>query len=197
MRRSETAVASADALRLRWLTVVVAIMAALTVGWQVLNITVPNRRTLVAGTMLQLGPSQGDLARITVGPGWSMVPSATDPRLDYSLRRGSVDLTISYVHIFDDAPTAQLWAGLRQVIQVINPGVGLGSPSPFMTAQGRRGDQGALVSRQDIGSAAVIRDRSGTFAVEAILIAPRRTSRANVFAAHRVIRSLEMPARRR
>jgi hypothetical protein len=193
MRSSDPAVTRSDTLRLRWLSVVLAVMALLTLGWPLINLAVPNRRTLAAGTMLPLGPGKAELARFTVGPGWSMMQSESDPRLDYSLRRGNVDMTVSYVDVIDAAQTAELWAGLRRVIQISNPGVSLGPPSAFRTAQGRRGDEGTLVSRQDTGTAAVVRDASGTFAVEAILLGPRDASRANLAAAHRIIHSLQMP----
>jgi hypothetical protein len=192
MRSGDRAVTRADTLRLRWLTVIIFVMAVLTVGWPLINIAVPNRRTLTSGTILTLGPSQADLARLTVGPGWSMVPSQTDPRLDYVLRRGHVELAISYVALIDRAQTAHLWTGLRQVMEVSNPGVRLGRPSAFKTAQGRRGAQGALASSTDIGTAAVVGNPSGTFAVEMVLVSPRRASRANLAAARELMRSLRM-----
>jgi hypothetical protein len=197
MRSSDRAVTREDTLRLRWLTAVVIVMAALTVGWPVVNLAVPNRQALAAGTMLRLGPGKADLARFTVGSGWSMVPSQTDPRLDYSLRHGAVDMTVSYVAVIDGVPPAQLWAGLQKVIQISNPGVHLGPSSTYKTAQGRIGDEGILSSRGETGIASVIRDSSGTFAVEMILIGPRHGSRANFAAAHRIMHSLQIPAPRR
>jgi hypothetical protein len=193
MRSSEPAVTRADTLRFRWLTAVIVVMTLLTVGWPLISFAVPNRRALAAGTMLPLGPGQAELARFTVGPGWSMMQSETDPRLDYALRRGNIDMTISFVHVIADAQTAELWAGLRQLIQVSNPGVSLGPPSAFTTAQGRRGDRGTLAGPQDIGSASIVRDKSGTFAVEAIVLGPRHASRANLHAAHLIVLSLHMP----
>jgi hypothetical protein len=192
MRSGDPAVTRADTLRLRWLTVIIIVMAVLTAGWPLINIAVPNRRTLTSGTILTLGPSQADLARLTVGPGWSMVPSQTDPRLDYVLRRGHVEMVISYVALIDRAQTAYLWTGLRQVIEVSNPGVRLGRPSAFTTAQGRRGTQGVLASAADIGTATVVGNPSGTFAVEMVLVSPRRASRANLAAARQLMRSLHM-----
>lgn len=194
MRSSDRVVARADALRLRWLTVVVVVMAALTVGWPLVNLAVANRRTLAAGMSLVLGPSQADLARITVGPGWSMMPSQTDPRLDYALRRGKIDVTISYVAIIDSARTGELWAGLRRVILISNPGVRLGPPSPYRTLQGLSGAQGAITSPEDTGTATVVRSASGTFAIETIIIGPRHASHANLIAAHRIIHSIHMAA---
>jgi hypothetical protein len=194
MRSGDAAVTRADTLRLRWLTVVILVMAVLTVGWPVINVAVPNRRTLTSGTILSLGPGQADLVRLTVGPGWSIVPSQTDPRFDYVLRRGPVELAISYVALIDRAHIAYLWTGLRQVIEVSNPGIRLGRPSPYKTAQGRRGAQGALASPADIGTATVVRNPSGTFAVEMVLVSPRRAGRANLIAAQQLMHSIHMAA---
>jgi hypothetical protein len=192
-RSSDPAVARADTLRIRWLTVVIVIMTFLTLGWPLIDFAVPNRRTLAAGTMLPLGPSHAEMAKLTVGPGWSMMQSDTDPRQDYALRRGNVDMMITFVHVIAAAQTAELWAALRQVIQVSDPGVSLGPATPFRTAQGRRGDRGALVGPDEKGTAAIVRDNSGTFAVEAIVLGPQRASRANLAAAHLIILSLHMP----
>jgi hypothetical protein len=196
MRSSEAAVTRANTLRLRWLTVVLVVMAGLTVGWPLINLAVSNRSALAAGTMLRLGPGKADLAEFTVGPGWLMVPSQTDPRLDYSLRRGAVDMTVSYVAVIDGARPAELWAGFQKVIQVSNPGVRLGPPSTYKTAQGRLGDEGMLSSSADTGTATVVRNASDTFAVEMILIGPRHGSHGNLAAAHRIMHSLQIPAPR-
>ncbi len=194
MRSSDPAVARADTVRLRWLTAVLIVMAVLTVGWPLVNRAVSDRRTLAAGTMLRVGPDKTDMAEFTVGPGWSMVPSETNPQQDYSLRRGAVDMTVSYVAVINGAHPAQLWAGLRTIVRISDPGVRLGQPSAYTTAQGRTGVQGTLASRADTGSASVVRSPSGTFAVAMILIGPRHSFRANLAAAHRVMRSLQIPA---
>lgn len=195
MRSGDKAVIRADALRLRWLTVVLVVMAALTIGWPLINIAVSNRRMLAAGTMLHLGSGEAELAHFTVGRGWSLVPSETNPRLDYSLRLGRVDLTISYVAVIDNAPNAELWAGLGQVIRISNPGVNLGPPSVYKTAQGLTGDEGKLTSSRQTGTATIVRSASGTWAVEMILLGPRHSNPAKLLAAHRVMRSLMMSVR--
>jgi hypothetical protein len=197
MRNSDSAVRRSDTLRLRWLTAVLVVMALLTAGWPLINLAVSNRRTLAADTMLQLGPGQANLAQFTVGPGWSMVPSQTDPRLDYSLRRGGVGLTVSYVAVIDGAHPAELWAGLRNVIRISDPGVRLGPPSPYTTAQGRQGAEGTLQGRGETGGASIVLDPSGAFAVEMILLGPRHLGRRNLGAAHRIMHSLQVPARSR
>ncbi len=194
MRSSDPAVARADTVRLRWLTAVLIVMAALTVGWPLVSLAVPNQRTLAAGTMLRLGPGKADVAQFTVGPGWSMVPSETNPQLDYSLRRGAVDMTVSFIAVIDGAQPAQLWAGLRNEVRISDPGVRVGRPSAYTTAEGRMGEQGTLASRTDIGTASVVRSPSGAFAVEMVVIGPRRAARANLAAAHRIMHSLRIPA---
>lgn len=194
MRSGDPDVTRADSLRLRWLTVIIVVMAALTLGWPLINMAVPNRSTLTAGTILSLGPSRADMARLKVGPGWWIVPSQTDPRLDYVLRRGPVELAISYVALLNRVQTAYLWTGLRQVIEVSNPGIRLGRPLAYKTTQGRRGAEGLLVSSADIGTATVVRNPSGTFAVEMVLVGPRRASRANLVAAQQLMESIRMVA---
>jgi hypothetical protein len=134
------------------------------------------------------------MAEFTVGPGWSMVPSETDPRLDYSLRRGAVDMTVSYIAVIDGAQPTELWAGLGRVLRLSDPGVRLGRPSAYVTAQGRRGEQGTLASPEDTGRATVVRSPSGAFAVAMILIGPRHAARVNLAAARVVMRSLKIPA---
>ncbi len=194
MRSSDPAVTRADTLRVRWLTVVVIVMAVLTLGWPLINLAVSNRSMLAAGTILRLGPGKADLARFSVGPGWSMVPSATNPRLDYSLRRGAVGMTVSYVPVINGAQPAELWAGLRNVVRISEPGFHLGPPSPYTTAQGRKGAMGILASPEDRGIATIVRSASGAFAIEMILIAPRHASLANLAPARRIMHSLRIPA---
>jgi hypothetical protein len=196
MRSSDPAVARADTVRLRWLTAVLIVMAVLTVGWPLVNLAVSDRRALAAGTMLRLGPDKTDMAEFTVGPGWSMVPSETDPQLGYSLRRGPVDMSVSYVAVINGAQPAELWAGLGKIIRLNDPGVRLGRPSAYMTAQGRPGEEGTLASPQDTGMATVVRSPSGVFAVAMILIGPRHAARVNLAAARRIMHSLQIPAPR-
>jgi hypothetical protein len=189
-----SAIARADKLRLRWLSAVVAVMALLTIGWPLVSLAIANRRELAALSTLTIGPSQADLAKFTVGPGWSMIPTQTDPRLDYALRRGAVDLTITYVSLLDHAPDPHLWAGLQQILQISHPGVRLGRPSGFTTVHGSKGASAALTSAADIGTATVVRSPTGNYAIEMILIAPRHSNRLNLETAHRILRSLQLLA---
>jgi hypothetical protein len=191
-----SAVARADRLRLRWLTAVVSVMALLTVGWPLVSLAIANHKQLAALTTLTIGPSQSGLATVTVGPNWSMIPSQTNPRLDYSLRRGAVGLTIDYVAVIDRARDAHLWDGMREIVRINYPGVRLGQPSPFRTAHGNAGLAGPLAGAADVGTAALVRSPSGTFAIEMIIIGPRHSSRSNLTAARLVLRSLQLLAPR-
>jgi hypothetical protein len=193
---SRTAADRADLLRLRGLAAILVIMIALTAGWSLLSLAISNRRQLAAFTTLSVGPGRGDLANFTVGPKWSVVPSETDPRLNYLLRRGDVDLTVSYITLVGRAQTAHLWEGMHQIIQITHPGMRLGPATTFTTLQGRSGISGSVTGAGNVGTATVVRDPGGTFAVEMLVTGPRHESRLNLLAADRVLRSLRMPAGR-
>jgi|HubBroStandDraft_4_1064222.scaffolds.fasta_scaffold09342_4 hypothetical protein len=193
--RSDTGLppANPERLRLRGLLIVIGIMAVLTLGWPLLNLAVTNRNPLAPLTTLSVGPGRGDMARFTVGPGWSMRPAETNPRLEYSLQRGALDMSVSYVSLPDGAQGAQAWSGLRQIVQISHPGIILGKPSPITTAQGRKGMIGTISGAGLSGLATIVALPSRGFAIELIAVAPRRAVPANLQATRLVMRSVLFP----
>lgn len=119
--------------RLRWLLLIVVIMAALTAGWPLANASISNAQPLAAGQTLIIGPKFKQSARITVGPGWSLLKSRSDPTQNYDLRHGSVDLSVHYVALQASPSAAQLWSGLRGIIRIASPGA---RPVPVENSQG-------------------------------------------------------------
>jgi hypothetical protein len=180
--------------RLRWLAVIIAVMAVLTAGWPLVNRAVSDHRRLAANTKLSLGPSRRTAAVVTVGPGWVMRPGESNPRLVYHLDRGAVHLSIAYATLINDRQLDDLWSGLRTVIQVNHPGATLSRPIEIRTRHGTEGDFG-LVRGPDLeGTASVFAGPSRQFAVEMVVEAPQQSARLNLLAAQRIMRSLVFPA---
>jgi hypothetical protein len=180
--------------RLRWLGVIIAVMAVLTAGWPLLNRVVSDHQRLAPNTMLRLGPSRQNSAVVTVGPGWTLQAGETNPRLIYRLDRGPVHLSIAYATLVNNRQVDDLWAGLREVIQVDHPGATLSEPIKVRTRHGYAGDLGVVRAPDLVGSASVYAGPSRQFAIEMVVEAPRRSARLNLLAAQRIMRSLVFPA---
>jgi hypothetical protein len=176
--------------RFRWLVIVVAIMALLTAGWPLINLVVSDNRRITANTRLTVGPSHRDSAQVTIGPGWLMQSAQSNPHEAYSLRRGGVTMSIAYVYLFDRDETGDLWSGMREVIRISHPGATISAPRPITSAHGFKGAAGAVTSPSMAGTAAVYAYPAREFAIEMVIIAPRRTPLANLVAAQRIVRSL-------
>jgi hypothetical protein len=182
--------------RLRWLVIVIAIMAVLTAGWPLINLAVSNNRRVSPNTKLTVGPSHKNSAQVTVGPGWLMQSSQSNPHMAYSLRRGGVTLSIVYVDLLSRSDVGGLWRGMDQILRISQPGTRLSAPLSITSANGFKGDAGSVTSRRIKGTAAVFANRPRQYAVEIVVIAPRRTPRANLVAAQRIVRSVLFPAAR-
>ncbi len=182
-----------ESLRLRWLVIVVAVMAALTAGWPLLNLAVPDLQTLAAGTKLTVGPKPSESAQFTVGPGWSLVRSQSNPRRGYSLRDGAAQVSISYVALASGARTTALWTGLREILQVSHPGARLGKPSPITNGQGAKGVASLVAAGGLYGTATIFARPSRRYAIEMIMLSPGNESLIGRAAARRVVRSLRFP----
>jgi hypothetical protein len=176
--------------RVRWLLIVVAIIIVLTAGWPLLNLAVSNNRRISANTHLVVGPSRKDSARVTIGPGWSMLSAESNPHLGYVLRRGAVQVSIDYVTLIDHAHAGGLWAGMRELVRIGHPGATLSAPRPVSTVHHSEGDIGKVSGRNLVGTATVFADTSRDFAIEMVVLSPRRAVRANLIAAQRIIFSL-------
>jgi hypothetical protein len=114
----------------------------------------------------------------------------------YSLRRGGVTLSIAYVDLLSRSDVGGLWRGMRQILRVSRPGTSLSRPVRITSAHGYPGDTGVISSRTMSGTAAVFANEPRQYAVEIVITAPRRTPRANLVAAQRIVRSLLFPATR-
>jgi hypothetical protein len=180
----------ATGLRLRWLVVIVAIMALLTAGWPLLNASVANRHALAAGTHLKVGASLSSSAQVTVGNGWSELPAQTNPRYEYMLRRGAVRLSITYVALAGSHQVPQLWSGLRAILRISNPGASLGGPANTVRAHGYKAVSGRVVDNRMVGTVIAVAAPSGRYAIEMITLAPRGVRPAMRVAALRIMRSL-------
>jgi hypothetical protein len=190
------AAAPGGSLRLRWLLIVVAIMAVLTAGWPLINIAVSDNSRIAANSKLSVGPSRKNSAQVTVGPGWLMQSAQSDPREAYSLRRGGVTLSIIYVDLLSRSDVDGLWQGMAQLLRISYPGTSLSRPVRVTSVHGYPGATGLITSRTTRGTAAVFADQQRQFAVEIVITAPRRTPVANLVAAQRIMRSVLFAAGR-
>jgi hypothetical protein len=183
-------------VRLRWLGVVVAVMTLLTAGWQLLDSTIADNAALARAAALRIGPTGPDSAVVTVGRGWSMRTAESNPaRGYYSLRRGAAAVSVAYVNLAGRAQATGLWAGLRAILRVRNPGISLSSPMVITSRQGRPGMTGTLASASDVGAATIFVGPSRTFAIQLIVLAPRTApGEAALAAAEGFVRSLMFPA---
>src|SRR5215469_15692950 len=96
------AAALRGSVRLRWLAIIIAVMAVLTAGWPLVSRVVSDHRHLAAGTRLKLGTSQQSSATVTVGPGWTMLTGESNPRQIYLIDRGLVHMTIAYAALVNN-----------------------------------------------------------------------------------------------
>ena len=179
--------------RLRWLLTVVTVMALLTAGWPLVNALVADRQRLPAGASLRVGPSGPNSASVRVGPGWIERPAETDPRQGYLLRRGAVAISIDYESLTGRYRAAGVWAGLRRVFRVSNPGVSLGRPAAVTSGQGRTGLSASATSARRTGAATVFVGPSGTYAIEMVVLAPVSWRPVAAAASLLLIRSLRFP----
>jgi hypothetical protein len=183
--------------RLRWLAIVVGVMALLTAGWPLLNASVADKQQLAPGASLRVGPSGQDSASVRVGQGWFVRPAQTDPSQDYMLRRGAVAVSIGYVSLVGRYLAAGLWDGLRRVLRVSNPGVSLAQPTAITTGQGREGLSATAASARSVGAVSVFVGPSGTYAIQIVVLAPRSARLAAGADSSQLIRSLRFPAQPR
>jgi hypothetical protein len=169
-------------------------MAVLTAGWPLLNRVVSDHQRLAAHTRLTLGPSRKNSAVVTVGPGWTLRPGESNPRLVYVLKRGPVEMAIAYATLINSRQVDDLWAGLREVVQVSHPGATLSAPRPIQTTHGSSGEFGLVREAGLVGTASVFAGPSRRFAIEMIVDTPGKSARLNLLAAQRIMRSVLFPA---
>ncbi len=182
--------ASATKLRLRWLVIVVAVMALLTAGWPLLNIAVANQHPLAKGARLTVGTSPSNSAVVTVGAGWSLLSEQTNPMAEFLLQRGRVELSITHVVLVGGGQVPHMWAGLRQILSVSHPGIRLTKPVLVTGPGGLRAITGRIYGGRLIGTATIVPGPSRDFGIEMVVLAPRATRAAMRLAAIQVMSSL-------
>jgi hypothetical protein len=183
---------STTRVRLRWLGIVVAVMAALTAGWPLLNSAVANRQPLARGAEVTIGSGRASSGTVTVGPGWFVQPMESNPGLQYVLRKGAIVLYLRHVSLVGRTELSSMWRGMRQVVSVTNPGSVLSAPVSTTLPNGLRAVTGTVSGPQLVGTFTIVPGPSGKFAITMIVLAPRRTSTALRAAAGQVVRSLEL-----
>lgn len=179
--------------RLRWLLVVVVVMAVLAAGWPLVNASISSTQPLAAGRTLTVGPDSRDIARFTVGPGWSLVTSQSNPQQNYQLSRAGATLTVNYVTLTDSTAAAKLWSGLRSIIRIGDASARLSASHPVRNSPGIKGLSGTqTLSRGRTGIAAIFPAPGGKFAIE-ITAAARPGAAAANLAARSIARSISFP----
>jgi hypothetical protein len=187
--------ATATRLRLRWLVIVVAVMALLTAGWPLLNSAVTNRQPLAAGSRLTVGTNPANSAVLTVrGAGWAELSDQSNPMQKYLLQRGKLELTIRHVLLAGRDQVPRLWQGLRQIISVTNPGLRLSRPVYITTGHRLRAITGLMTGAGIAGTATIVPGPSRGFGIEMIALAPRGTGEAVRAAAVAIMTSLRFTA---
>jgi hypothetical protein len=180
--------------RLRWLVLVVAVMAVLTAGWPLLNTLVADEQHLRAGAMLRVGPGGKDSASVRVGPEWELRPAETDPRQGYALRRGAALATISYDTVPQGYHAAQIWPGMRRLMLVSYPAASFSRPVAVTSGEGREGLTGTVTAPGLTGILTILVGPSGTFAISLMVVCPRSDAAAATAANALFLRSMRFPA---
>lgn len=186
--------ASVTTARLRWLAVVVALMALLTAGWPLLNSAVANEQRLARGATVTVGQRPASSGTVTVGSGWYVRPAQSNPTQEFVLAKDGVVLDIRHVSLVSRQQIPAMWGGMRQVLSVTNPGLRLSGPVTTTTAHRMRAFTGAVSGRYTTGTATLVPGPSRQFAIAMVVLAPRGTSRTLIEAARRIVLSLMFSA---
>jgi hypothetical protein len=184
---------AATRVRLRWLAIVVAVMAVLTAGWPLLNTAVANRHPLASGAKVTIGSGHASSGMVTVGRGWYVQPEQSNPAVLYILRKSAVTLYIRHVSLASRQPLLSMWTGMRQVLAVTLPGASLGAPLTIRTIHGLGAITGTVSDARLVGTATIVPGPSRKFAIAMVVLAPRHTGQALRSAAHQVVLSLKFP----
>ena len=157
---------------LRWLIIVVTVIAVLTVGWPVVSLAVSDDQPVAAGQPLTIGPHGARSAMFTPGPDWAVRSAETNSILRWSLSDGPVDVTVLYVTLILPSQVGRLWPGLQSVLQVGDGSARLGRPAAVSTADGSQGLTGTVTANGWAGQAAVFPRPGANFAIEIVSVAP-------------------------
>lgn len=182
--------ASVIRVRLRWLAIVVAIMALLTAGWPLLNSAVADRQPLPAGAKVTVGSGRASSGTVTVGPGWYVKPEQSNPALEYVLSNGGIVIDIRDVAFVNSRQLPLMWRGMRQILSVTHPGYGLSQLIRTTTIHGMQAFTGAVSGPLLAGTVIIVPGPSREFAIAMVVLAPHRASAVLRAAARRVVLSL-------
>jgi hypothetical protein len=182
--------ASVTRVRLRWLAIVVAIMALLTAGWPLLNSAVANRQPLPAGAKVTVGSGRASSGTVTVGPGWYVQPEQSNSALESVLSNGGIVIDIRHVAFVNSRQLRFMWRGMRQILSVTHPGYGLSQLVRTTTVHGMQAFTCAVSGPRLAGMVTIVPGPSREFAIAMVVLAPHRASPALRAAARRVVLSL-------
>jgi hypothetical protein len=182
----------------RALLAAVAVMAVLTAGWPLISLALSDTQSLPAGQTLVIGPSAPYSARFTVGGGWLVRKSLSDPKQDYWLRRGSVSVSVVLVPLISSSQAGRLWAGVRSLAQVSSPGTRLAGPRPARARAGGQVTTGVLTRAGGAEWVTIYLSPARKFAVEIFWAAARagHPAAADRRAVAGLIASVGFPGRR-
>ncbi|MFD5112593.1 hypothetical protein ACFVWX_08990 [Streptomyces sp. NPDC058220] len=172
---------------------VLLLMAALTVGWPLIDRSLDDGESVRDGALLVLGPGDDVAALRVVGAGWVLSKSVSNPNSQYALSRDGVDLVAGFVDLPGTADAGQLWTGLRKVQSVADSGSRLGSARPVTGTAGAKGLTGALSRDGRTGTADVWLPPVGSYAVEVTVLAEPGTGPRALADAMAVARSVSFP----
>ena len=180
----------------RRLIAILAVIVVLAVGWPLASGAVSGNQPLAAGTVLRIGPDAAHQARFTVGPGWVLSQSDSNPKTNYLLQNGAVRMSVVYVWVVTRSEARDLWPGLRRLLRAGNSAARLGGPGPLVSSRGVAGQTGVVRQGSQAGQAVIYLSPGKTYAIELIALGPPGAA-AGRAAARQVIGSLQFPAARR
>jgi len=180
--------------RLRWLATVLGVMVLLAAGWPLVSRAVSGNQPATAGSPLTIGLNSTHEAQFTLGPGWVIRTAESDPKQQWVLNRGPVDMSVTYVTLVNASQAGQLWPGLRNILRLGASSARLGQPARLISPQGGNGQTGTVTVNGRAGQAVVFPAPGADFAIEIVSVAPADNSAAARTAAAQLARSLKFPA---
>ncbi|MEU0238964.1 hypothetical protein ABZ234_14860 [Nocardiopsis sp. NPDC006198] len=169
-----------------------AAVAALVVGWPLVNALLPGSETVPSGEPVTVGAAGEYRASLTFPQdGWLLDTGASQAGQVYRFDRGPVQLTLNSVTpTTSPPPTAEeLWDGMRRVARAGEASARLSEPEAISTEDGAEGLTGTLKSDSQQGAAVVYPSPDGRFAVEMTLTGQDATT-ADLAAVADVVRSV-------
>lgn len=150
---------------------VLALMAALTAGWPLIDRTLNDHEPVRNGAVLELGPDDDIALLRVVGEGWALSKSASDPHSAYAFSRDGADVVVGYVDLSGGGEAGELWSGLRRVQSVADGDSRLGGPRPVTGTRGAKGRTGTLTRDGRTGTATLWLPPDRSYAVEVTVLA--------------------------